>query len=312
MTKHSKSHGHSRNSEALEHLGDGPLVAAALINLLLTAAEIAGGVIGGSLALVADALHNLNDCASLVVALVARRIARRRADRRRTFGYRRAEVIGSLVNLTALLVVSVLLVAEGIRRLLEPEPIAGGVVLAVAVIALVVDLATVGLLYALSGRGLNIRAALLHNLADAMASVGVIVVAVAVMLWNLRVLDPIITMLIAGYVLWQSLPVMGRSVAILMESVPEDVDIDELTDALLGCPGVRGVHHLHVWELDEEHRAMEAHVVINFRDADRIEQIKHAVKTRLRARFRIVHSTLEFEFPGEGDASDHDLSVIPG
>ncbi len=191
-------------------LSDRRLVAAIGLNLLLTLVEAIAGLLAGSLALLADALHNFNDCGSLVIALVARRVARRPSDVRRTFGYRRAEVVGALINLTILVVVGLYLVGEGIHRLFAPAEVDGWIVVVVAAIALAVDLGTAMLLFAMSRGNLNVRAAYLHNLTDAVASVGVIAAGAAILLWDAHWVDPLVTLIIAAYILWQSLSMMAR------------------------------------------------------------------------------------------------------
>src|SRR5688572_6413619 len=197
-------------------LSDRRLVAAIGLNLLLTLVEAVAGLLAGSLALLADALHNFNDCGSLVIALVARRVARRPSDLRRTFGYRRAEIVGALINLTILVVVGLYLFGQGVHRLFAPLPVDGWTVVVVATVALAVDIGTAALLYAMSRGNLNVRAAYLHNLTDAIASVGVILAGAAVLLWDARWVDPLVTLVIATYILWQSLRMMARSIHILM------------------------------------------------------------------------------------------------
>ena len=152
------------------------------LNLLLTVVEAVAGLLAGSLALLADALHNFNDCGSLVIALIARRIGRLPSDDRRTFGYRRAEIIGALINLTILVVIGLYLVYEAIARFFQPQEIDGWIVVGVAAVALVIDVATAALLFAMSRGNLNLRAAYLHNLGDAASSVGVIIAGAAI-LW---------------------------------------------------------------------------------------------------------------------------------
>jgi cobalt-zinc-cadmium efflux system protein len=281
------------------HLSDHRLVAAIGLNLLLTLVEVVAGLAAGSLALLADALHNFNDCASLLIALVARRVARLPSDHRRTFGYRRAEIVGALINLTILVVIGLYLLGEGVHRLFEPRPIDGWIVVVVAAVALAVDVGTAALLYAMSRGNLNLRAAYLHNLSDAISSVGVILAGAAVLLWGVYWVDPLITLIIAGYILWQSLAMMARSIHILMEGAPADVDNDALIAELEAIEGVIEVHHVHIWELDEHHRALEAHIVVDDEHLARWAEIKQDIKRRLGEEFRIHHSTLEFEAPGE-------------
>jgi cobalt-zinc-cadmium efflux system protein len=280
-------------------LSDKRLVAAVGLNLLLTIVEAVAGIFAGSLALLADALHNFSDCGSLVIALVARRIGRLPSDERRTFGYRRAEIIGALINLTILLVVGLFLVYEAIVRLVEPRSIDGWIVVLVAAVALAVDVGTAVLLYAMSRGNLNVRAAYLHNLTDAFASLGVILAGVFILWFGIYWVDAVITLVIAGYILWQSLAMMRRSIHILMESAPADVDADALVAELQSIEGVVEIHHLHLWELDEHERALEAHVVVDNEHLMRWTEIKQKIKRRLGERFRIHHSTVEFESPGE-------------
>lgn len=275
--------------------GDLGLVAAVAVNALLTGVQIVGGIVAGSLALVADALHNANDAASLALALVARRIARRPADHRRTFGYRRAEVIGALVNLTALLLIGVYLVYEAILRLFDPVEIDGWIVVWVACLALVVDLATAALTWAMSRGNLNIKAAFVHNVSDALGSLVVIVAGALIILYDWRIADVIGTLAIAGYVFYQSIGMLRQAVRILMESVPKDIDLAALVRSMGANEHVVEVHHVHVWELDENHRALEAHIVIDEANLRLVEQIKRVIKEQLAREQRIHHTTLEIE-----------------
>lgn len=283
------------HSHGAEHLSDRRLIVAIGLNLLLTVVEAVAGLLAGSLALLADALHNFNDCGSLIIALVARRIGRRPSDERRTYGYRRAEIIGALVNLTALVVIGLVLVYEAIERLFQPQEIDGWIVVAVASVALVIDVATAMLLYAMSRGNLNMQAAYLHNLGDAFSSVGVIVAGAAILWRGWYWVDPLATLIIAGFILWQSVLMMRRSIHILMQGAPADVDPDELVAELQSIPGVMEIHHLHLWELDEHNRSMEAHVVVDDAQLNRWAEIKREIKARLGERFHIHHSTVEFE-----------------
>ena len=292
------------------HGGDKRLVGAVLVNVLLTVAQVVGGVLSGSLSLVADALHNLNDAASLGIALVARRIARRPADSKRTFGYRRAEVIGALINLTTLVIVGLYLIYEAVSRYFDPRPIAGWVVVWVAGIALVVDIVTAALTFRLSRGNLNVRAAFVHNVSDALASVAVIIAGTLILLYDWYWADLAATVLISGYVLYQGVTMMRDAVRILLEGVPPDIRLEDVTSALATLPGVLDVHHLHVWQLDEAHRALEAHVVVQDRSTD-IVALKTSARATLMERFRIGHTTLELESPEEaGSCGNHES--VPG
>jgi len=274
-------------------MGDRRLGWAIAINMLLTLAQIIGGIVSGSLALIADALHNFSDAASLLIAWVARRIGRQPADHFKTFGYKRAEVIAALINLVTLVIVGLYLIYEALWRMVEPQVIEGWTVIVVAGVALVIDIATALLTYSMSKNSMNIRAAFLHNVSDALASVGVILAGSLILLYEWYWSDTLLTLLIAGYVLYQAATMLPDTIHILMQGTPEGISVDEVIRSMEHVEGVLNVHHVHIWQLDEHENALEAHVVIN--DFAQTEQIKMALKAELEQRFSIVHSTLEFE-----------------
>ena len=277
----------------VETMGDRRLIAAIAVNMLLTLAQVIGGIVSGSLALIADALHNFSDAASLLIAWVARKIGRQPADHFKTFGYKRAEVIATLINLVTLVIVGLYLIYEAIWRAFEPQVIEGWTVIVVAAIALVVDLITAALTYSMSKHSMNIRAAFLHNVSDALASVAVIVAGSLILLYGWYWTDTALTLLIAGYVLYQAATMLPKTIHMLMQGTPENISIEAVINAMEQVEGVSNVHHVHIWQLDEHKNALEAHVVIcDFNDT---EIIKGALKTELEQSFGISHSTLEFE-----------------
>ncbi|MGR1581159.1 cation diffusion facilitator family transporter [Thalassobius sp. S69A] len=289
-------HDHSHHHHADLDSGDKRVVWAVVVNILLTVAQIVAGVVSGSLALIADAIHNLSDALSLVIAFAARRIGKRPADARMTFGYGRAEVVAALVNYTTLIVVAIYLAAEGIERLFNPQQVEGWIVVVVAGLALVIDTVTALLIMRLSRDSANMRAAFLHNVADALGSVAVIVGGTLILLYDWRLVDPIVTLLIAGYILWHSwlggLPV----IRVLMLGAPEGTDLNAVLSALRSVPGVADIHHVHLWHMQEHETALEAHVVLD--GSVSAEPVKRAVKDLLRRQFDVSHSVLELEAPG--------------
>ena len=299
----SAHHGHHHHHEA----GDRKVCWAILVNLVLTLAQIVGGVLAGSLSLIADALHNFSDAISLIIAFAARRIARRPADETMTFGYARAEVVAALINYTTLIVVGLYLVYEAVLRFYEPEPVAGWMIVIIAAVALAIDLVTAALTYTLSKESMNIRAAFLHNVADALGSVAVIVAGTIIILSGWYIVDPIVTILIAGYILWMAFSEIGGSIRLLMMGAPVGTDIRELVAAMEAVDGVEGVHHLHLWQIDENDVALEAHVV-TAGPGDH-EPVKRALKALVRDRFGVGHATLEFE-SGEACCGGADAAVI--
>lgn len=246
-----------------------------------------GGIFSGSLSLIADALHNFSDAASLVIAYGARRIARRPADTSMTFGYVRAEIVAALINYTTLTNVGLYLLYEAVMRFIQPEPIEGWTVVVVAGIALVVDIVTAMLTYAMSKSSMNIRAAFLHNVADALGSVGVIIAGTLILLYEWTWIDPAITLLIAGYILWQAFSEIGGSIRVLMLGTPVDVDIDRVVEDLRSIEGVVGVHHVHVWALDEGHNAFEAHLVVDSSSLLEMSRLKSRARSLLQERHGI-------------------------
>lgn len=281
------------------------------VNLLLTVGQVIGGVLAGSLALIADALHNFSDAISLGIAYGARRIARRPSDERMTFGYVRAEIVAALINYTTLIVIGLYLVYEGVMRIVDPQPITGWLIVIIAAGALIVDLVTAALTYALSKESMNIRAAFLHNVADALGSVGVILAGALIILFDWRIVDPIVTLMIAGYILWMAFSEIGGSIRMLMLGAPPEVDVHEVLAALRDVPGVADVHHVHLWSIDEQNVALEAHVVVN--DGDETGRagadVRHRVKKRLREAFDISHTTLEIE-PRSECCDGEDAQVV--
>ncbi|MCJ8517388.1 cobalt-zinc-cadmium efflux system protein [Pseudorhizobium tarimense] len=285
------AHHHHHHSEAAS--GDKRMVLAILVNVGLTFAQIAGGILSGSLSLIADALHNFSDAASLGIAAYARRIARRPSNAAMTFGYVRAEVVAALINYTTLIVIGLYLVYEAVMRFITPESVEGWIVVWVAVVALVVDLVTAFLTYAMSKGSMNIRAAFVHNVADALGSVGVIVAGTLILLYDWQIVDPIVTLAIAAYILWQAFAEIGGAIRMLMLGTPSDIDVTQLVDRLSGVEGVVDIHHVHVFAIDEQLAAMEAHVVLAEGHGEAAEAVKARLKELASKEFGIGHSTLE-------------------
>lgn len=288
---HGPHHHHHIDPDA----GDARVAWAVAVNLALTLAQVVGGILSGSLALIADALHNFSDAIALIIAFFARKVARRPADARMSFGYGRAEVVAALINYTTLVVLALYLIYEGVMRILDPAPINGWMVVWIAAFALVVDLVTAALTYSMSKDSMNIRAAFLHNLADALGSVAVIVAGTLVILYGWVWIDPVVTLLIAGYILWHVQAEIGGVISVLMLGSPAQLQIDDVARAIEGLEDVQGVHHMHLWAVQEHAAALDAHLVIASGAWGQADHIKQQVKTMLSADFGILHSTLELE-----------------
>lgn len=292
-------HGHPHTHLSAD-AGDRRVAAAVAVNLLLTAAQIAGGVVSGSVALIADAVHNLSDAVSLVIAFAARRIARRPADEAMTFGYARIEVVAALVNYTTLILISLWLAYEAVMRMLDPQPVLGWIVVILAGVALVIDIATAALTWRLSKDSVNIRAAFLHNLADAGSSVAVMIGGALILLYDWWLVDPIITLGISAYILWHVLSDLTPVLRILMLGAPPGLRQAEIAEAIAAEEGVEEVHHLHLWQIDERRSSVEAHLVLA--EGRDFAEVVARVKAMLRARFGLAHATLEAETRRSGCA----------
>lgn len=275
--------------------GDARVVWAVVANLGLTVAQIIGGILSGSLALIADAIHNLSDALALVIAFMARKIARQPANEKMTFGYGRAEIVAALINYTTLIVIGLYLVYEAVLRFFNPEDVDGWLVVIIAVIALAVDLVTALLTYSLSKQSVNIRAAFLHNVADALGSIAVIIAGSLILLYDWRLVDPLVTLMIAGYILWQSFSEIVFVIHILMLGSPTNFNTKDVFDRMLSIKGVADVHNLHLWKMQEHENALDAHVVIDTGQWKNADEIKKEVKSMLSSSFKIRQTTLEVE-----------------
>ena len=291
------SHDH-HHSHGTENVADGVILWTIIVNSGLSVFEFVAGALSGSVALMADALHNTNDAAALLIAYIARKISHKEADAAFTFGYRRAELIGAMIQLTALIMVGLYLVYEGVSRIFNPEPLLGIWIMFASVVALLVDVLTAWLLWSMSKGSLNVKAAFLHNLTDAGSSVAVLIGGAAVYWLDWAWVDPLISLGIAGYILWMSFGMLRRTARILMEGTPFDIRLEELRDSVITFDGVVDLHHLHVWEIDEHRRALEAHIVTS-PAVDSSPTVRHELRQRIKEylseKYHIAHSTLEME-----------------
>lgn len=288
-------HDHHGHSHVDPNAGDARIGWAIVANMALTLAQIVGGVLSGSLALIADALHNFSDAIALILAFAARKISRRPADEKMSFGYGRVEVVAALINYTTLIVLSVYLIYEGLMRFANPEPINGWMVVWIATIALVIDVVTALLTYSMAKESMNIRAAFIHNLADALGSVAVILAGTMVILYGWLWVDPVVTLLIAFYILWHVKSEFLGVTRVLMLGAPDDVDAQDVIATVRAVKGVAGLHHVHLWQMQEHEAAMQAHIAIKAGSWGQADAIKAEIKAQLADQFGIKHSTLEME-----------------
>jgi cobalt-zinc-cadmium efflux system protein len=257
--------------------------------------EVVGGLISGSLALLADAAHMLSDVAALGVALGAIWLAERPPTLRRSFGYQRAEILAALFNGIALMVVSLWIFYEAYRRLSESHEVLGGTMLAVAIVGLIVNLLAAYVLARAEGDSLNVAAALRHVLADLAGSVGVIVAAVIILVTGWEDADPIIGALIGLLVLISSWPILRDSVSVLLEQAPAGVDVEKIKRKLEAVDGVVDVHDLHVWTITSGFPALAVHVLVE--QGEDCHARRRDLERMLAEEFGIEHTTIQVDHP---------------
>lgn len=264
-----------------------------LLNALITAVEVIGGLLSNSLSLLSDAVHNLGDTLAIAFAYVARRIGKKQADMRYTFGYKRAEILAAFVNAAVLIAICIFLLQEAYERWQHPEQIEGKLMLIVSVIGLVANLLSVLLLHKEKDHNMNTRAAYLHLLGDTLSSVAVIAGGVAIWLYGLVWLDPLITVFVSLYIMYHTWGILKEAVDILMQTAPVGVDIPQIVEEMERIENVVNVHHLHLWQLHENQTHFEAHISVDPAiDMQRLDAIRHEIQ-QLLAAHQIHHSTLQ-------------------
>jgi cobalt-zinc-cadmium efflux system protein len=285
------------------------LVWALALTFVFALVEAAGGWWSGSLALLSDAGHMLTDAAALGLALFANRIAARPPTRRASYGYARAEVIAAFVNALLLLALVVFIVVEAVRRLLVPEPVAGGVVLVIALFGLVVNLVTAWIL-SRATRTMNTHGALLHVLSDLLGSAAAIVAGAVIVGTGWTPIDPILSIAVSLLILRSTWRLMAQSIGVLMERVPAHLDYDEIGGNLSRIPGITGVHDLHVWHVGADRVALSAHIALA--DGGEWPVVLARAQRLLRERYDIEHATLQPSWPPPVRYGDRRVIPIAG
>ncbi len=281
---HEHHHNHEINSKTVVYL-----IWSFCINILLSLVELIAGILGGSVALIGDALHNTSDALSILIAILAYKIGLKKSNAQYTFGFKRAEIIGAFVNLILLFISALYLFVEGIGRFISPQNINGELIIYVSIIALIIDGLTAKLSHHESHHNTNMKMLFLHNLADALGSVGVIISGLCVVYFDWYFVDGIIALMIAGYMMFHSIAAFPKIVKILMNATPEHIDIENIRKKLLKIKNVSDIHHIHVWNVDEHNISLECHVVSD--DLNVVADIKKILENK----FDIHHSNIQIE-----------------
>ena len=296
---HSHTHDHGRGADRRA------LAAVFALTATFVVAEVVGGLITGSLALLADAGHMLSDALSLGVALFAGWLADRPATPNRSFGYKRAEILAALFNGVTLVAISVWIFVEAYRRFSEPPEVLGGWMLVVAVLGLLVNITGVVILSRSGGESLNVQGALRHVLADVLGSVGAIAAAIIILLTGWRYADPTISLLIGLLVLGSSWKLLRESTNILLEGTPPGIDAARVGNGMAGLKGVKEVHDLHIWTITSGFPALSAHVLVGH-DED-CHARRRDLEELLARDYGIKHTTLQVDHTGDHAAMLHEL-----
>ena len=288
MSHHHHHHHSIENEKAL--------LWAVVVNIVLTVVQIIGGVLSGSLALLADAIHNFSDAGSLIIAYYAQKISGKPATKEMTFGYGRAQILGALINSVSLMILGVYLIYEAWKRFADPQPVDGLIVIGVAMVAVIIDLATAWLTHKGAKDNINMRAAFIHNISDALASVVVIIAGVFILLYDVYWVDLIATVFISIYIMYMSVGLIKSSVKILMQAVPDDLNKIEITEAIKAIDGVVKINDLHVWAVHDKLRSLETVIMVNTTDIKAVQSIKKEIRSLISDKFNITHSTIEIEW----------------
>jgi cobalt-zinc-cadmium efflux system protein len=271
------------------------LVIAIALNAVIFVVEFVGGLLTNSLALISDSFHNLSDFFALILSYAASRIVLWKSNSRKSYGYVRVEIFVAFFNAMLLVLIGIYVVWHGILRFMNPEPVAGGWMLAVGVLGFVVNAAATLLLRGDAHTDLNMKSAYLHLLTDALESLAVVVVAIMIAWKGWNVLDPVISVGIGMFIVYSAWGIISEAVHLLTEGTPRGIDLHEVAEFIRSFPGVENVHHLHIWGLSSHIRALSAHVVVRDQMISTGNAILSGLEKELERRFGINHPTLQLE-----------------
>jgi len=268
-----------------------------ILNIIITLSQIIGGIMSGSLALLSDAMHNFSDVLALLIAYVANRLASRPNNESKTFGYKRAEILAALFNASVLIGIAIFLIIEAFHKFYHPEPINSIWVIGLGTLSIILNAVSVLLVKDDSHNNMNIKAVYLHLLTDVMTSVAVVGGGVLMYYFGIFWIDPLISTLIAFYLIWASFGLVKESSAILMQFTPKEIDVDKVVELIVEENEIEDVHHIHIWKLDDNHIHLEAHLDFN-ENVTLLESNKliDILEQKLHDDFDIEHITFQCEY----------------
>ena len=294
MSEHHHHHHHE--------VKGGRLFITIILNIIITLAQIIGGIYSGSLALLSDALHNFSDVITLIVTYVTNRMAQRSPTHTKTFGYKRAEILAAFFDAAVLVGIGLFLIVEAVQKFFNPEPIGTLIVIGLALLSIVLNAASVLLIKEDSEHNINVRSAYLHLLTDVMTSVAVLIGGIAMYYFEFYWIDPLISILIAIYLIYAAFGILKESIGILMQFAPQHIDVAAVEKLAKEHPELHNIHHIHIWQLNDHEIFLEAH--IDFRENLSLEEVTGVctkIEEKVKEAFNITHVTLQSEYQKEDD-----------
>ncbi len=298
---HAHAHNHTHNHG---NLAGKNLLISIFLNLLITISQVVGGLLSGSLALLSDALHNFSDVVSLIISYLANLLSKQKASSKRTFGYKRAEIIAAFINATSLIIVAILLIIEAIKRFQNPQEISAGLVIWLSLLGIIANGLSVLLLKRDAAKNMNMKSAYLHLLTDMLASIAVLIGGLFMKFYSIFWIDSALTLVIAIYLIWVGYDLLKDSFRVLMLFTPQDVEVKNIVEEVCKIKGIKNMHHIHIWQLNEEEVHLEAHIDFdNDIKLSEFDSILNEIEEILYHDYQINHINIQPEF-GKCDKKD--------
>ncbi len=269
-----------------------------IINLLITISQLVGGIISGSIALLSDSVHNLSDVISLIISYIANKLATQKAQTLdKTFGYKRAEIVAALINSTILIVLAIFLIFEALERFNQPKVIKGNIIVYLALLSIVLNILSVYILKSDAQKNLNIKSVYVNLMSDVMTSFIVLTGGLVIKYKHWYVIDPVLSFVIALYLLYISWGILKESIGIMMQFAPKDIDIAEVEKTVTKLPSVKNIHHVHIWQLNDRDYHLEAHIEFN-KDIklSEFDEICERIEKLLHDKYKINHTNIQPEW----------------
>ncbi len=289
---HNHSHGHAHPKVEGRNL-----IISIFLNILITISQVIGGILSGSLALISDALHNFSDVLSLIVSYIANVLSKKEASTNKTFGYKRAEIIAAFVNSSTLIVVAIILIKEAIERFFSPEVIESDLVIWLSLLGIAANGFSVLLLKKDANANMNMKSAYLHLLTDMMASVAVLIGGLLMKFYQMYWVDPVLTLAIAIYLVYMGFDLLKDATRVLMLFTPNTIQVQKIVEAILKIEPIKNVHHVHIWQLNEDEVHLEAHIDFNEDiKLSKFDDILEQIEEELYHNHGINHVNIQPEF----------------